>query len=116
MWYDIHTMRRPPRSPLFAPSLSEVRAAVVATLAEVQDASGQTIPDLTDSTCPLVELPGFDSLSSIEAIVLLGTKLEVEFGYEFSPFVDVRTKRPTDLAGIVYAVAREVGASQEERL
>ncbi len=114
MWYDIRTMGRPPPPSLFTPSISDVRAAVVTTLAEVQQTSGQVMPELTDSTCPLLDLPGFDSLSSVEAIVLLSMKLDVEFGHSFSPFVDGKTKQPADLASIVRAVARELGAPQEE--
>lgn len=116
MWYDILTMARSPRPSLFAPPISEVRAAVAAALAEVQEASGKAMPELTDSTCPLTDLPDFDSLSSLEAVVLLSTRLAVEFGHGFSPFVDEKTGRPADLAAIVRAVAREVGAGPKETL
>jgi acyl carrier protein len=48
---------------------------VCEVLAEVQELGGYPAPTLTVESTPIGDLPGFDSLSSIEATVLLEQKL-----------------------------------------
>lgn len=48
---------------------------VCGVLVEVQGLSGHPVPTLTSGSKPIGDLPGFDSLSSIEATVLLEQRL-----------------------------------------
>ena len=52
-----------------------IRAAVLDVLKEVQELSGRTFDGLAVGAKPIGTLPGFDSLCSIEATVLVEQKL-----------------------------------------
>lgn len=52
-----------------------VRVALVAVLRQVQKTSGRPCPEITETTKPIGDLQGFDSLLAVEATVLLEQKL-----------------------------------------
>lgn len=60
----------------------EVRAAVTQAIVEVQELGGHACPDIDVSLRPIGQLEGFDSLISIEATVIVETKLGCNLGTE----------------------------------
>lgn len=60
----------------------DVRAAVTQAIAEVQELGGHACPDIDVGLRPIGQLEGFDSLISIEATVIVETKLGCNLGTE----------------------------------
>ena len=59
----------------------EIYNAVIEVLTEVQTLSGKALPPLTESTCPLVDLEGFDSIRAVEACMYISRRI----GYKIKP-------------------------------
>jgi acyl carrier protein len=60
---------------------------VIAVIADLQKMSGQTDIDISESTCPIEDLAGFDSIRGVEAIVFLEEQFGVTIKGEVSLFV-----------------------------
>jgi acyl carrier protein len=78
-------------------SLESLEHALIACLQEVQDLSGAESTVITTDTCPIKDLPGFDSLRSVEATVYLCTKLQIKIDApqgEVNLFVSKDGRRP----------------------
>ena len=60
--------------------LEQVQKAIIEVLREIQTISGREVVPMNSSTCPIGDLPGFDSLNGIEATLQISEKL----GYDFS--------------------------------
>jgi hypothetical protein len=54
----------------------QVQDLLIGVLMQIQVDGGHPLVDMTEDTCPLVDIPGFDSLTAIEATVELGGRLE----------------------------------------
>lgn len=67
-------------------SRSQLRRTLIETLSEIQDLNEQPMPEVDDDTCPMEDLPGFDSLTAAEALVMLSDKLD----YELEPSILVK--------------------------
>ncbi|MDD5369720.1 MAG: hypothetical protein PHQ40_11575 [Anaerolineaceae bacterium] len=50
---------------------------VMNVISEILEYGGIPIPELTSAMCPLSDLPGFDSLNSLEADALLADQLGI---------------------------------------
>jgi acyl carrier protein len=61
---------------------AKIREAVQQAIAEVQELGGHAAPDLDNGLRPIGKLEGFDSLISIEATVIIETKLGCDLGTE----------------------------------
>jgi hypothetical protein len=48
-----------------------VNQAVIEVLTEILNQAGQTSLELNNSICPMVDLPGFDSINSVEVSAML---------------------------------------------
>ena len=62
-------------------SKDDIRQHVCAVLCAIQTDSGLENPSLTDDTKPLTDLPGFDSLATVDAEVRLSEALGVELDH-----------------------------------
>lgn len=71
----------------------EVTAKVVDAVAQVQEASGQPSGHIDANVCPITDLDGFDSLSGLEATVLLSESLGHELPNDYNPFVSKDGRR-----------------------
>lgn len=60
-------------------TLEELENAVIEVLSEIQTISGRELISMNGSTCPIGDLPGFDSLNGIETTLQISEKL----GYDF---------------------------------
>jgi formylmethanofuran dehydrogenase subunit E len=83
----------------------EVRAAVTQAIAEVQKLGGHACPDIEIGLRPIGQLEGFDSLISIEATVIVETKLGCDLGIE-SIFVSEDGGRSLSIDEVVERVMR----------
>ncbi len=77
---------------------SELRAAVIAAIAEVEARCGRDAPELKDDTRPVTDLAEWDSLLGVEATLIVEDNIGKEIALE-SIFVtedDDRTARSID--------------------
>src|SRR5688572_3791600 len=75
-------------------SRMEIEEKVRSVLAAIQADSGQLCPVISESTTPLTDLPGFDSLACVDAEVRLSSALGVELDHVvLSPTGTKRTVR-----------------------
>lgn len=59
-------------------NVTQIAAALHDILTEVQEMSGRSTANLTGSDKPIGRLDGFDSLSSIEATIMIEVKLGID--------------------------------------
>ncbi len=63
----------------------EIKTILVRCIKDIQELNGLPISDVRDSTCPVGDLEGFDSLIMIELVVelssLIGLELDDEIFY-----------------------------------
>jgi len=57
----------------------DIRSQLVKILVELQELNGQPIPEISDDTAPIGDLPEFDSLTAAEALIMLSALFELEF-------------------------------------
>jgi hypothetical protein len=64
-----------------------LRETVIATVCELQEASGRALPEVVgEGTCPVGGLEGFDSLNTIEVTCELSIRLDCEISEKlFNP-------------------------------
>lgn len=55
-----------------------VKAALIATITEIQANSGRAQIEITDDTRPLKDMQGFDSVNAVEATMVLSEYLNCE--------------------------------------
>jgi Phosphopantetheine attachment site len=59
-----------------------IQGLLLEVLLQLQVDGGHPLVDMDEDTCPLDDLPGFDSLTAIEAAVELGRHLERDIPVE----------------------------------
>jgi hypothetical protein len=67
----VPTVRRP------AMSREEVKRLVTETLAKILELGGHEVPAMSGSTCPLEDLPGFDSLIDLEFSITISKLIKL---------------------------------------
>ena len=90
----------------------EIKSAVVAVLREVQESSGEAYVDLAGGDEPIGKLDGFDSLTGIEATVILEERLGCEIERS-SVFVSEDENRASTLAEICGLIAGLLGSDEK---
>ena len=63
----------------------EIVTTVVETIAKVQELSGRSSAGIGASTCPIGGVEGFDSLSGVEATIILAESLGVDLPGDYNP-------------------------------
>ena len=71
----------------------EIVIKVVQAVALVQDLSGRSSVGIGVSTRPVRDMEGFDSLSGVEATVMLSESLGIDLPEDYNPFVSKDGKR-----------------------
>lgn len=89
---------------------TQIRAAIEKVLQQVQTASGRTCPKITDSTKPIGDLDGFDSLMAVEATILVEQELGVTLENNTTPFTSGGSKRALTVAKIVDRIAAMIAS------
>ncbi len=87
----------------------EIMTKVVHAVAEVHEASGRSIGGIGASTRPLQDLEGFDSLSGVEATVMLSESLGVDLP-EDNPFISKDGKQALSIGEITDNLSTYIGA------
>ena len=78
----------------------EVMDKVAEAVRQVQETSGRTISEVGPNTCPLIDVEGFDSLSSVEATVILSESLGVGVNLPDSVFLPEEGDRNLSISEI----------------
>ena len=90
----------------------EIVTKVVQTVAHVQGMSGRPSAGIGASTRPVGGVEGFDSLSGVEATVMLSEFLGVELPEDYNPFISTDGKRASSVGEIADTLSTYI----EERL
>ena len=83
---------------------------VVEAVAQVQEASGRQNSGIRSSTCPVRDVEGFDSLSGVEATVILSESLGVDL--PDNTFVSKDGRRALSVTEIASNILVGEGAQQ----
>ena len=73
---------------------------VVQAVAQVQEVSGRPTAGIGPSTRPVGGVDGFDSLSGVEATVMLSDSLGVDLPDDYNPFISNDGKRALSVGEI----------------
>ncbi len=87
----------------------EVITKVVQAVAQVQEISGRPSSGIGSSTRPVGGVEGFDSLSGVEATVVLSESLGVELPVDYNPFVSKGGQRAMSVSEIANNLCILVG-------
>ena len=79
---------------------NDVERALVEVLTEIQTMSGSACPAMDARTCPLRDLPQFDSQLALLATVELGERLQCVIPEDVNVFIDGETNRPRRICDI----------------
>lgn len=85
-------------------NLSTIEQAIIDVLTEGQRDSGDTQSVIGPSTCPLEDLPGFDSTVAPAVTSDLARKLDISIPYETNIFVDTSGTRRLTVGEIARGV------------
>jgi acyl carrier protein len=88
----------------------EIETRVIAVLSGIQEKTTGTSGPVDGRTCPLRDLPQFDSLLALEASVEIESELDC--ASEENLFVDERTSRPLRVEEIVDRLCARVQAEE----
>ena len=87
----------------------EIVTKVVQTVAHVQEMSGRPSAGIGASTRPVGGVEGFDSLSGVEATVMLSESLGVELPEDYNPFFSTDGKRALSVGEIADTLSTYIG-------
>lgn len=87
----------------------EIVTKIVQTVVEVQDLSGRASSEIDASTLPLKDVEGFDSLSSLEATVMLSESIGVDIPENYNPFISKDGNRALSVSEIADNLRTHIG-------
>ena len=87
----------------------DIVTKVVQTVAQVQEVSGRSSAGIGLSTRPVGGVNGFDSLSRVEATVMLSESLGVDLPDDYNPFISNDGKRALSVGEIADNLSAYVG-------
>lgn len=87
----------------------EIVTTVVQTIVQVQELSGRAGDGIDASTCPLRDVEGFDSLSGLEATVMLSEALGVAISEDCNPFISKDGNRALSVGEIADNLSTHIG-------
>ena len=90
---------------------SEVKEILTQVLVEIQELGGEEVPEIGDETCPMEDLPDFDSLGAVEAVTQLSETLSEELDPTLFWWKD---GTPLTVEEIVDRVCRTIGVEEGE--
>jgi acyl carrier protein len=91
-----------------------IRKTLVETISDIQREAKRKVPPLTDDTVPFDDVPGFDSVSGVEAAVLFSERMEVEI--DEIKFVSSNTGKRMPVRDIVELILQKDGAAIANKL
>ena len=87
----------------------EVMAKVIDAVRQVQEASGRPVGNVNSATCPVRDVAGFDSLSGVEATVILSESLGHDLPDDCNPFVSKGLRRAPSVNEITDNLCEIIG-------
>lgn len=87
----------------------EIVTTVVDTIAKVQELSGRPTAGIGASTRPIGGVEGFDSLSGVEATIILSESLGVDLPGDYNPFISDDGRRALSISEIAEGLSARVG-------
>ena len=87
----------------------EIVTKVVQTVAQVQEVSGRPSAVIGVSSCPVGGVEGFDSLSGVEATVMLSESLGIDLPEDNNPFISKDGKRALSVSEIADILSTYIG-------
>lgn len=90
----------------------EAVKVVVEVLKTVQQVSGREIGEISEKTCPIGDLDGFDSLCGVEASVELSEKLDFELPGT-NVFVNEKGTKALTVGEIAEAICQRVEEAEK---
>lgn len=87
----------------------DIVTTVVETIAKVQELSGRPSVGIGASTCPIGGVEGFDSLSGVEATIILSESLGADLPGDYNPFISEDGKRALSISEIADGVSTALG-------
>lgn len=88
----------------------QIVAKVVQTLTQIQEVSGRSSAGIGVSTCPVRDVEGFDSLSGVEATVMLSESLGIALPDDYNPFISDDGERALSIGEIAENLGTYVGS------
>ena len=88
----------------------KIVTTVAQTVAQVQAASGRASGGIDASTRPLRDVEGFDSLSGLEATVMLSEFLGVDLPENYNPFISKDGNRALSVSEISDNLSAHIGS------
>lgn len=86
-----------------------VLRSLVQAIVDIQRESGWQAQEINGQTCPMVDLPNFDSLNAVEVTTLVSDDLGIDV--DVSEFLGAREQRPLSIDEIARAICQ---ASRKE--
>lgn len=93
----------------------ELVAKVVQAVAHVQEVSGRSSVGIGATTRPVGGVEGFDSLSGVEATVMLSESLGVDLPDDYNPFISRNGKRALTIDEIADNLSTYIKAEAKTR-
>ncbi len=91
----------------------EVREVLIEVLVEIQELSGEEVPEIGDDTRPMDDLADFDSLIAVEATTQLSERLSQE---ELDPMLFFsKNDTPLRVEEIVDRICQSIGVGEGGR-
>ena len=90
--------------------IQDIVTKVVETVAQVQELSGRSSAGIGSSTRPVGGVEGFDSLSGVEATVMLSESLRVDLPEDYNPFISNDGKLALSVGEIADNLSTYIGA------
>lgn len=87
----------------------EVMGKIIAAVKQVQEASGRPVGDISPTTRPIGDVPGFDSLNGVEASVILSESLGHELPADYNTFVSKDGRRALSVSEITDNLCEIIG-------
>ena len=87
----------------------EVMQKVNHAVTQVQEASGRPLENINHSTRPIKDVAGFDSLSGVEATVILSESLGGDLPDDYNPFVSEDGRRALSVSEVTDNLCERIG-------
>ena len=88
----------------------EIVTTVVQTVVQVQVMSGRPSGGISASTRPVQDVEGFDSLSGLEATVMLSESLGIDLPENYNPFISKDGNRALSVSEIADNLSIHIGS------
>jgi len=87
-------------------TVDDLIARIKPVLRKIQEISDRPCEEITDETVPIGDLHGFDSLNSIEAMMMLSAEINFEIPGDGNLFVSENGRRALTVHGIAERIKK----------